>query len=144
MGVTESTDKGSSYSSQESRGRTAVQENKEESSSPLPSPGSGNVDRGRSRVRRPSNTSPEEALRMRCGPHIHNITKHIPLTSFASRVLVLAYATRFLRQRISYIAFIVRQGFSCREAMETRSRDGLWSIWGRRVRNTRHYLTTRA
>lgn len=41
----------------------------EKTTSPRPSPGSWNVDRGRSRVRRPSNPFSEESLRRRCVVH---------------------------------------------------------------------------
>lgn len=52
------------------RSKVRGEEGEESSSEDKASPGSWNVDRGRSRTRRPSNTVTEDSLRRRCVCHI--------------------------------------------------------------------------
>lgn len=71
-----------SRSPRETRAMPKVGNNVEESSSPQPSPGSWNVDRGRSRVRRPSNPFSEDNLRRRFPYFPRN---HLHLTDLCFR-----------------------------------------------------------
>lgn len=96
--------------------RRASKPRKEESSSPNPSPGSAEVVRGRSRVRKPDNPLSDDNLRRRC-----------VLLVLRTKMGELISGMTF--QRLPCPHVLVWQGVPCRKTLEAYPRNGVRRVW---------------